>query len=139
MKVQFKRLSPNAKIPTKVYDTDLGIDLYSAQTVVLHPHTIWKISTGIAIKLPKGYGAFIKDRSSVASNGLHVIGGVIDEEYTGEIKVVMTNLTRKIITVSEGDKIAQLVLIRRPKIELIEVNDLGKTNRGNKGFGSSGK
>jgi len=139
MKVQFKRLFPNAKIPTKVYDTDLGIDLYSAQTVVLHPHTVWKISTGIAIKLPKGYGAFIKDRSSVASNGLHVIGGVIDEEYTGEIKVVMANLTRKIITVSEGDKIAQLVLIRRPKIELIEVNDLGKTNRGNKGFGSSGK
>jgi dUTP pyrophosphatase len=96
------------------------------------------IKTGIAVQLPKGYGAIIKDRSSLASDGLHIVAGVIDNGYRGEIIIKMANLTDRPILIEEGSKIAQLILIPIVNCYLIETDKLSITERNDKGFGSSG-
>ena len=113
--------------------------LYSIENVLIKPNEEPKsIRTGIAIQLPEGYGAIIKDRSSLASKGLHVVAGVIDNGYRGEIIVKMVNLTDKPIFIEEGSKIAQLILIPIVDCRVVESNRLTETERGSKGFGSSG-
>ena len=134
-----KKLVSEAKLPTKAYAGDLGWDLYSAEDVVIEPREIKAIRTGIAVQLPAGFGAFIKDRSSRAKMGLHCIGGVIDNGYRGEIIVLITNLSRDVVKIKKGEKIAQLVLISLVECSLKEVDELGTSERGNRGFGSSGR
>ena len=131
------RLTPTAILPVRAHVTDLGYDLFAdSSEKIIHGETV-KISTGIAIGFPPGYGGFIKDRSSMASKGLFTTGGVIDNGYTGEISVMMTNSGSEYY-ISKGDKIAQLVLIPVTNVEIEEVDSLGETDRGSKGFGSSG-
>ena len=137
--MKVKRLTEKAKLPVKAYPGDLGYDLYSIETVTVKPNEKPKsIKTGIAIQLPNNYGCFIKDRSSLASQGLHVVAGVIDNGYRGEIVVKMVNLSDKPITLIEGSKIAQMVLIPVVNCEIKEVEALSETERNDKGFGSSG-
>ena len=136
--LKVKRLVENAKLPTKAYEGDLGYDLYSVETVTIKPNEKPKsIKTGIAIQLPDGYGCIIKDRSSLASQGLHVVAGVIDNGYRGEIVVKMVNLSDRPITLVEGSKIAQMILIPVVECEVVEAETLSKTERNEKGFGSS--
>jgi|688.fasta_scaffold220273_2 dUTP pyrophosphatase len=140
--LKIKLLEDSAKMPTRAHSTDLGYDLYALETMYIPFGKPVKIRTGIAVEFPKGYGAFIKDRSSMASKGLATIGGVIDETYTGEISVIMLNLNfsffkKKII--HKGDKIAQLVPIQTVNWDIEVVEELSVGERGNKGFGSSGK
>jgi len=137
--LKVKRLTENAKLPTKAYEGDLGYDLYSIESVTVKPNEKpTSIRTGIAIELPNNYGCIIKDRSSLASEGLHVVAGVIDNGYRGEIIVKMVNLSNKPITLVEGTKIAQMILIPVVNCDIIEVEQLSKTDRNDKGFGSSG-
>lgn len=136
-KLKVKKLSETAKLPTKAHPTDLGYDIYADETVSLNPHFPTKIKTGIAVGFPEGWGGFIKDRSSMASKGFSVIGGVIDQAYIGELSVVMTH-TNGNMFINKGDKIAQLVPIPLTNWPIFEVEDLGQTDRGEKGFGSSG-
>ena len=82
-------------------------------------------------------GLFIKDRSSIASKGVHVLGGVIDPDYTGYINVVLINLTREDVIIPEGVAIAQAVPIKSTEVVLMEVNELMDRKRGDKGFGST--
>lgn len=139
LKIKIKRLVENAKLPTKAYDGDLGFDLYSIENVLVKPNEKpVSIKTGIAVQLPKGYGAIIKDRSSLASDGLHIVAGVIDNGYRGEIIIKMANLTDRPILIEEGSKIAQLILIPIVNCYLIETDKLSITERNDKGFGSSG-
>ena len=137
--IKVKKLTENAKTPTKAYDGDLGYDLYSIETVVIKPNEKPKtIRTGISLELPMGYGCFIKDRSSLASEGLHILGGVIDNGYRGEILIKIVNLSDKPITLVEGSKIAQFVIIPIFDFGVVEVNMLSDSERNEKGFGSSG-
>jgi dUTP pyrophosphatase len=139
LKIKIKRLVENAKLPTKAYDGDLGFDLYSIENVLVKPNEKpVSIKTGIAVQLPKGYGAIIKDRSSLASDGLHIVAGVIDNGYRGEIIIKIANLTDRPILIEEGSKIAQLILIPIVNCYLIETDKLSITERNDKGFGSSG-
>jgi len=138
MKLKVKKLVENAKLPERKREGDAGLDLYCIEDVEILPNEIKLISTGIAIEIPKGYFGLIKDRSGLASKGLHVLAGVIDENYRGEVKVVMINLGKEKIKLEKFSRIAQLIIIPYAKVEVEEVEELSETERGEKGFGSSG-
>ena len=143
LKNKLRVKSLGGKIPTKAHKTDEGYDLYSNENVIIRPGETVKVHTGICLGLPKGYWAKIFDRSSVGSKGLLVNAGVIDNSYTGEVIVCMTNLSNgtedDTFIITKGDKIAQFVLMRHNHKDIVEVNSLEETERGEKGFGSSGK
>jgi len=138
--LKVKRLSDKATPPQKAHSGDLGYDLFAAEGVAIFPSETKVIKTGIALQLPQGYGAFIKDRSSVATKrGLHVVAGVIDNGYTGEICVALYNGTESLAHVKPGEKIAQLVLIPTVDFAVEEVTDISSADgRGENGFGSTG-
>lgn len=140
----FKHLNDDDryKFPIKQKNVDdLGWDIpLNNPEVLIHPHKMTKVHTGLAIKTPDGFGCFIKDRSSWASNGIVTFGGVIDEGYTGEIIVIMYNFGDTTYRLQPGEKMAQCVLIpTSSNIRCQESKSLVKTNRGSNGFGSTGK
>lgn len=134
------RLSPTAKLPEKAYDTDAGFDVFSDDvTKVIDPGHRMVFKTNIALGLPDGYCAILKDRSGNAiKRGLHVLAGIIDREYTGQVLACLQNLSNKPVSVHKGDKIAQFLLTKVPEADIVEVTRLDETDRGDKGFGSSG-
>lgn len=134
--LKIKKLTNTAILPTKAHASDLGYDLYADETVLIDDQTVFKIKTGIAIGFPSNWGCFIKDRSSMASKGFSVIGGVIDSGYVGEISVIMI-YKRGTTYINKGDKIAQLVPIPLTNFEIEQVEELEQTDRGEKGFGST--
>lgn len=138
--MQVKKLRENAQLPQKAHAGDLGYDLFTSEGTTIFPSETKVVKTGIAIKLPEGYGAFIKDRSSVATKrGLSTVAGVIDNGYIGEICVALYNGTESLIHVRPLEKIAQLVLIPTVNFEVSEVDELTATDkRGDAGFGSTG-
>ena len=98
------------------------------------------IKTGVKIEIPKGYWGNIRDRSGLAlKHGLHVLAGVIDENYRGEIGVVMLNLGKKSYVIEKDERIAQMIISPYEKVELIEDEELTQTVRGDGAFGNSGK
>lgn len=136
--LRVKKLSDSAKLPTKAHDTDLGYDLFSNDNITIYTGQTALISTGICVKFPISWGAFIKDRSSVATKQkLHTVAGVIDSSYTGEIKIALINNNVSDVDIKVGDKIAQMVLIQTVDFDVKEVDELPITDRGSKGFGSS--
>ena len=143
MKLKIKKLTPTAIIPTKAHASDLGYDLYADGTYRIYRHMIAKIPTGICMGFPKNWGGIIKDRSSMARKGIITSGGVIDSEYTGEISIMLTLIEvihgeLPYYTVNKGDKIAQIVPVPVVNFQIEEVDALESTERGEKGFGSSG-
>lgn len=126
------------------YGESQGIDLASIENAIIEPLSRKSIRTGIHIALPKGTFGFIKERSSIAlKKGLFTLAGIIDNSYRGEIIVVLYNSNKdEYIEVKEGEFIAQLLIVNvlEPKeiIEVDSLDELGKTIRGEKGFGSSG-
>jgi len=138
MKLKVKKLVENAKLPERKREGDAGLDLYCIEDIKILPNEIKLVSTGIAIEIPKGYFGLIKDRSGLATKGLHVLAGVVDENYRGEIKVVMINFGKEKIKLEKFSRIAQLIIIPYAKVEVEEVEELSETERGEKGFGSSG-
>lgn len=139
--LRFKKLVPEALAPTKAHPSDLGWDVFALADIVIPPHQRGMVKTGIAIGFPENVGGVLKDRSGNAAKlGLHVLAGVIDPTYTGEIIVVMLNSGTVPVKIDKGDKVAQMMLMPVFQVSnLIEVEDLGETDRGDKGFGSSGK
>lgn len=106
----------------------------------IRPNERILVKTGIKVQLPKGFWGNIKDRSGLALNhGIHQLGGVIDENYRGEIGVIIINLGKKPYTISKNDRIAQMVLTPYAQAEITYVGSLANSERGEKGFGNSGK
>ncbi len=138
--MQVKRLSANAILPQKAHAGDLGYDLFTNEGAAVFPNETKIVKTGIAIQFPEGYGAFIKDRSSVATKkGLFTVAGVIDNGYIGAICIALHNGTDSLIHISPGEKIAQLVLIPTVNFGVTEVDELVSADqRGVGGFGSTG-
>ena len=143
MVIHFKKMVEGAKSPTKAYHSDAGWDLYASERVYLSAGDLQKIPTGIAVAIPEGYVGVIKDRSSMGSKRLKVFGGIIDAQYRGEAVVMIYNgkcpTTADTYIIEKGDKIAQMLILPVPDVEFVEVFDLGETDRGESGFGSSGK
>lgn len=142
IRVKVVRLDKSLPLPKYANEGDAGMDLYSAEESVLEPSEFRVLSTGIKIELPVGYEAQIRPRSGFAANeGISVLNspGTIDSNYRGVIKVVLVNHGKKPFEVKKGDRIAQMVFKKVEKAELKEVEFLSETNRGEKGFGSTGK
>lgn len=133
------RLDEKAILPVKAHDTDLGYDLFALEDTEIAPGGVTKIRTGIACNFPKGYGALLRDRSSVATKReLFTVAGVIDQEYTGEIIIAIYN-HGDVDRFLAGDKIAQMILIPVITFPVREVTTTEETKRGSNGFGSTGK
>jgi len=136
--LKVKKLREDAKLPYKKHKGDAGLDLYTIEDIELEPNEIKVVSTGIAIEIPRGYFGLIKDRSSLSMKGLHVLAGVIDENYRGEIKIVLCNLSKEPLRIDKYSRIAQLIIIPYLSVYPIEYDELDQTDRGANGFGSTG-
>jgi dUTP pyrophosphatase len=136
LKVQL--LSDMARAPERSTPDSAGLDLYSTIDGLVHPHSHIIIPTDIAIEPIKGTYGHICTRSSMASKGLSVLGGVVDQDYRGNIKVILQNNSKEAYEIQKGQSIAQLVLkqIWKP-VNVDIVTDLTTTERGAAGFGST--
>lgn len=142
MRMTIKRLDDGLPLPRYAHEGDAGLDLYSAEDVTLAPFQRQLIATGISVAIPEGYAGFVQPRSGLAiKQGLSLVNtpGLIDSHYRGEIKAIAINLDpTNPIEVRRGDKIAQLVIQPVARVELLEVDELDETVRGEGGFGSTG-
>jgi dUTP pyrophosphatase len=149
-----KQLDPKAILPTVAHpNEDLAFDVYALQDVWLYQNMTAKVRTGISAKYISdktnmfgeecdeyNYGLMLKDRSSMASNGITISGGVIDSTYTGEILVLLTNHNPDGFVIKTGDKIAQMIPLKvLTGTEIKWVDELPNSKRAEKGFGSSGR
>lgn len=139
MKLKIKKLHTDAKLPTRAHSYDAGIDLYTYQTVTINPHETKDVSTGIALEIPENFVGLIWDKSSIGAKGLKTLGGVIDAQYRGEIKILLHNLNDTSYTFEAGHKVAQILIQKVEFPELVEVEKLSDTTRGEGGFGSTGR
>jgi dUTP pyrophosphatase len=141
MYVKISKLVPEAVIPSKANPTDAGLDLTAVSKMVtdLGKTGFIEYGTGLAIAIPDGYVGLLYPRSSISKTGLILANsvGVIDSGYRGEIKLRFKWI-KDTTDYNVGDKVAQLVIMPYPKIQLTEVSELPYGDRGEKGFGSSG-
>jgi dUTP pyrophosphatase len=139
--VSIKRLHPDARIPSMAYAGDAGLDLSSVERLVLRPGRRSMVGTGLAVAIPAGHAGFVQPRSGLAANhGIAVVNspGLIDAGYRGELRVVLLNTDpERDFAIEVGDRIAQLVILALPRIELVEVDELPGSERAERGFGSS--
>jgi dUTP pyrophosphatase len=134
-----QRVVSEAFLPTRAHREDAGLDLYCLEDTSLSAGSGKLVRTGIAMEIPEQHVGLVADRSSLAKKGLKVAGGVIDAGYRGEIHVVLWNLTQEEIHLKRSERIAQLLILPIVTPEVVEVSHLGSTQRGEKGFGSTGK
>lgn len=143
LRIEFKALNENAVAPTFGSEFAAGADLYSAEEeVTVAPGETVFIGTGIAVSIPAGKVGLIFARSGLScKRGLAPANkvGVIDSDYRGEIKVALLNHGDKSQTVLQGERIAQMVIIDYYPCEYVETDELEKTDRGEGGFGSTGR
>ena len=127
-------MNDNAIIPTGASKRSAGLDLYSSIDVCIEVGSIKKINIGICVSLPENSYGSIRDKSSLAAKGLLTLGGVVDNDYTGEIIIIMTSLIEP-MKIKQGQKIAQLIVsnIMYPEIKLVKL--LKSTERNDKEFG----
>lgn len=139
--LRIKRLRPDVEPPSYAHPGDAGLDIRSAEEVVLQPGERALVSTGFAMALPEGYAAFVQPRSGLAAkHGISIANtpGLIDCHYRGEVKVILVNLGKEPFRVRKGDRIAQMVIQRVERAEVLEVGELEDTIRSDGGFGSTG-
>jgi dUTP pyrophosphatase len=137
-----QRLRDDAILPARAYHGDAGLDLAACERVELAPGERAVVGTGLAVAIPEGYAGFVQPRSGLADrHGITIVNspGLIDSGYRGELKVILLNTdsTHPFI-VEPGMRIAQLVVLEAPGVELDEVDELPATERGVRGHGSSG-
>ena len=139
MQLKVKKLNKDAKIPTHGHPGDAGVDFYAAETVTFAPGAQERVHTGVAIEISEGHVGLIWDKSSISFNlGLKVFGGVIDAGYRGEIIMCLWNASNKEVKIEKGHKIAQMVIQKFEHCDIIEVEDLSETVRGEGREGSTG-
>jgi len=135
------RLRPEATIPERAYDGDAGLDLAACDRVELAPGQRATVGTGLAVAIPEGHAGFVQPRSGLAAqHGITIVNspGLIDAGYRGELRIVLLNTDASDrFTVEPGMRIAQLVVLALPELELLEVDELPASERGVRGFGSS--
>ena len=141
IELPIQRLHADAVVPQRAYTGDAGLDLASCERVELGPGERALVGTGLAVAIPEGYAGFVQPRSGLAArHGLTVVNspGLVDSGYRGELRVVLLNTDRtEPFVVEPGMRIAQLVVLAVPELELVEVDELPSSERGVRGFGSS--
>jgi dUTP pyrophosphatase len=142
MKLEFARLTADAAVPTRAYLGDAGLDLYSAEAARIEPGERASVGTGVAVAIPDGHAGLVLPRSGLAArHGIALVNapGLIDSGYRGELRVLLLNTdSSESFVVEPGDRIAQLVVVALPEVELAERDALDDAARGERGFGSSG-
>jgi dUTP pyrophosphatase len=142
--VKIKRIDPRAVIPTYGTEYSAGADLYACidMEISIAPGETVMIPTGLSMEIPEGYAGLVCARSGLASKkGLAPANkiGVIDSDYRGEVIVALYHHGRHAVTVSPGERVAQLLITPVMTCEFIEAESLGGTERGSGGFGSTGR
>ena len=138
--LKFKKLDSSAKEPSRPRESDAGIDLFALRRQKIASGNRELVKTGYAVAIPDGYYGQLEEPSGFAiRNTAKLKGGVIDSEYRGELLVILQNCGDYPVDIDAGDKIAQLVIHRQPKVTFTFVDELDETDRGEKGFGSSDK
>ncbi len=142
IELPIQRLRADALLPARAYHGDAGFDLAACDRVELPPGERAVVGTGLAVAIPEGYAGFVQPRSGLADrHGISIVNapGLIDSGYRGELKVILINTdTTHPFVVEPGMRIAQLVVLEVPELELAEVDELPTTERGVRGHGSSG-
>lgn len=142
--VKIKNESKNKK-PEYAHETDSGMDIRANldEPLILQPGDRYAVPTGIYVELPENYEIQIRPRSGLAlKRGLTVLNspGSVDQNFRGELKIILINLDKNAQTIEPGERIAQLVFAKVEKVELIETEEIDEnTDRGTTGFGDSGK
>lgn len=140
--IPIKLLDGNTALPKYAHKSDAGIDLASTQSVVIKPFERVMIHCGFSLEIPSGYAGLVLPRSGLgAKHGVTLPNspGLIDSGYRGEIMVPLINLdAHNEFRIEAGDRVAQLVIIKVPEVNLLQVDNLSESDRGNVGFGSSG-
>lgn len=141
--MKVKLLLATAQVPVRQKKSDAGYDLHAELhpnfgVYFIRPLARLTVPTGIAVEIPEGYYGKIEPRGGLALKGLDILGGVIDAGYRGEVAVLLINLGEQEIIIRQGDRIAQLVIIKiaTPEIEVVE--ELSITDRGSNRYGSTG-
>lgn len=142
VRIKIKLLNKSLPLPKYAHKGDAGLDLFSAVDCIIKPYERKLVPTGIKIAIPFGYAGFVQPRSGLAiKHGIALVNspGLIDSGYRGEICIIMINLDKENeFNVRKGDKICQLVIQKIEESDLIEVENIGETVRGESGFGSTG-
>jgi len=138
--VGFKYLTETAQMPTKANKTDAGFDLYADEDKFIFGNKRTTIKTGISLEMPDNLAGLIWPRSGLSvKKGIDVLAGVIDSGYRGEIMVCLYNTSDEDVEIKRGDRIAQMIFQEVPVISLQLREELGSSQRGSNGFGSTGK
>jgi dUTP pyrophosphatase len=136
-----RRLRPDAVLPARAYAGDAGLDLAACDHVELAPGERALVPTGVAVAIPDGYAGLVQPRSGLATkHGISIVNtpGLVDAGYRGELLVNLLNTDRReTFVVEPGMRIAQLVVVPVPELELVEVDELPASERGVRGFGST--
>jgi dUTP pyrophosphatase len=141
IELPIRRLRPEAVVPARAYSGDAGLDLSSCERVELAPGERALVPTGLAVAIPEGYAGFVQPRSGLAAkHGISIVNtpGLVDSGYRGELLVNLVNTDKaEAFVVEPGMRIAQLVILPIPELDLVEVDELPESERGVRGFGSS--
>lgn len=138
MIVKFKKLSDKAKTPTKAHKEDAGLDLYCSRCGFEGAN--WVCHSDVAFEIPEGHVGLVFPRSSISNTGLMLCNsvGVIDSNYRGDVTAKFRPMSGEHFY-REGERFAQMIILPYPQVELLESDELSKTERGAGGYGSSGK
>lgn len=140
-KILFKKIEQDCVLPKYAHEEDAGMDIFSVEEKVILPFSWEQIRAGFCMEIPHGFEAQVRSKSGLAlKNGLFVLNspGTIDENYRGEVSVVLMNLSKEEYVVKKHQKIAQMVINKVEHFECLEVGDLSHSSRGEGGFGSTG-
>ena len=140
--IKFKKLSEDVILPSYAHPEDAGMDIFSAEEKTIESGKWALVKAGFSMELPTGFEAQVRSKSGLSlKSGIIVLNspGTIDENYRGEVGVILMNVSQNDYKVEKNQKIAQMVITRVPITELEEVEVLDETERGEKGFGSSGR
>ena len=141
IELPIQKLRANAVVPVRAYSGDAGLDLSACERVELAPGQRALVPTGLAVAIPDGYAGYVQPRSGLAAkHGISIVNtpGLVDSGYRGELLVNLVNTDRAdSFVVEPGMRIAQLVILELPEVELVEVDELPASERGVRGFGSS--
>jgi dUTP pyrophosphatase len=142
VRLEIKKVRDSAVVPARAYAGDAGMDLAACERVELAPGARALVSTGLAVAIPDGYAGYVQPRSGLAAkHGISIVNtpGLVDSGYRGELLVNLVNHDEaQSFVVEPGMRIAQLVILQVPPVELVEVDELPASERGADGFGSSG-
>lgn len=141
-KIKFKKEKDNAIIPQYQTEGAAGFDFHSIEDMVILPGETKIVSTGLSVEVPKGWELQVRCRSSIAAKtSVRLANGVgtVDSDYRGVVGVILHNTGEYNFEIKEGDRVAQGVMKRSPKVEIVEVTELSKSKRDKGGFGSTGK